>query len=265
MNLRRLKAVTKKELLHIVRDWRSLVLALLMPLLMLLLFGYALTLDVDRIPTYVYDWDRTPESRELIQQFRGSRYFTIVDSVDDYRTIERGIDKNKVLMSIVVAKDYSRNVLAGKEASIQILLDGSDSNTAQIGLGYAQAIVEAYSAKLRGIRFHDRLGVAQPDLSGVRIAPIEQDLNAGFLSGEHVAGVVLGDDDAHQHFVLVDAALDGAVVVNRIDDGEISRAAELLDQFPALGRAVPIVHVGGDAVDVESEGVAEQEEHEQRH
>ena len=55
MNLRRLKAVTRKELLHIVRDWRSLVLALAMPLLMLLLFGYALTLDVDRIPTYVYD------------------------------------------------------------------------------------------------------------------------------------------------------------------------------------------------------------------
>jgi ABC-2 type transport system permease protein len=149
MNLRRLKAVTKKELLHIVRDWRSLVLALAMPLVMLLLFGYALTLDVDRIPTYVYDLDRTPESRELIQQFRGSRYFTIVDSVSDYRTIERGIDKSKVLMSIVVPKDYSRNLLAGKEASVQILLDGSDSNTAQIGLGYAQAIVEGYAAKLR--------------------------------------------------------------------------------------------------------------------
>src|ERR1700694_2858167 len=149
MNLRRLKAGTKKELLHIVRDWRSLVLALAMPLLMLLLFGYALTLDVDRIPTYVYDWDRTPESRELIQQFRGSRYFTIVDSVDDYRTIERGIDKSTVLMSIVVAKNYSRNLLAGKEADVQILLDGSDSNTAQIGLGYDQAIVETYYTKLR--------------------------------------------------------------------------------------------------------------------
>jgi ABC-2 type transport system permease protein len=149
MNLRRLKAVTKKEMLHIVRDWRSLVLALAMPLLMLLLFGYALTLDVDRIPTYIYDWDRTPESRELIQQFRGSRYFTIVDSVDNYRTIEQGIDKSRVLMSIVVAKDYSRNLLAGKEADVQILLDGSDSNTAQIGLGYAQAIVETYTAKLR--------------------------------------------------------------------------------------------------------------------
>jgi len=149
MNLRRLKAVTRKELLHIVRDWRSLVLALAMPLMMLLLFGYALTLDVDRIPTYVYDWDKTPQSRELIEQFRGSRYFTIVDSVENYRSIERGIDKSSVLMSIVVSKDYSKNLLAGKAGDVQILFDGSDSNTTQIGLGYAQAIVEAYSAKLR--------------------------------------------------------------------------------------------------------------------
>src|ERR1700682_1762347 len=120
MNLRRLKAVTKKELLHIVRDWRSLVLALAMPLMMLLLFGYALTLDVDQIPTYVYDWDRTPESRELIQQFRGSLYFSVLDNVDNYGAIEKGIDKSRILMGIVVSKDYSRNLLAGKEADVQI-------------------------------------------------------------------------------------------------------------------------------------------------
>jgi ABC-2 type transport system permease protein len=149
MNFRRLKAITKKELLHIVRDWRSLVLALAMPLNMLLLFGYALTLDVDRIPTYVYDWDRTPESRELIREFRGSRYFNILDSVDDYKTIEHGIEKSKILMGIVVAKDYSRNLLAGKTANVQILLDGSDSNTASIALGYADAIVQSFAAKLR--------------------------------------------------------------------------------------------------------------------
>ena len=149
MNFRRLKAVTKKELLHIVRDWRSLVLALAMPLNMLLLFGYALTLDVDHIPTYVYDWDRTPESRELIEQFRGSRYFSVLDNVDNYGAIEKGIDKSRILMGIVVSKDYSRNLLAGKEADVQILLDGSDSNTASIALGYASGIVEGYAAKLR--------------------------------------------------------------------------------------------------------------------
>ncbi len=149
MNFRRLKAVTRKELLHIVRDWRSLVLALAMPLVMLLLFGYALTLDVDRIPTYVYDWDQTPESRDLIQQFRGSRYFTISDAVNNYGAIERGIDKSQILMGIVVAKNYSRDLLAGREANVQILLDGSDSNTASIALGYASSIVEVYAAKLR--------------------------------------------------------------------------------------------------------------------
>jgi len=149
MNFRRLKAVTRKELLHIVRDWRSLVLALAMPLVMLLLFGYALTLDVDRIPTYVYDWDHTPESRDLIQQFRGSRYFTIIDAVDNYGAIERGIDRSRILMGIVVAKNYSRDLLAGREANVQILLDGSDSNTASIALGYASSIMEVYAAQLR--------------------------------------------------------------------------------------------------------------------
>jgi ABC-2 type transport system permease protein len=149
MSYRRLKAVARKECLHILRDWRSLVLALAMPLTMLLLFGYALTLDVDRIPTYVHDWDQTPESRDLIQQFRGSRYFTIIDSVNSYGAIDRGVDANKALMGIAIAKGYSRELLAGREADVQILLDGSDSNTASIALGYAQAIVQGYAARLR--------------------------------------------------------------------------------------------------------------------
>lgn len=149
MNWRRLKAVTKKEMLHIVRDYRSLVLALALPLVMLLLFGYALTLDVDRIPTYVYDQDHTPESRELINQFRGSRYFQILDSVNGYKTTDRAIDDSTILLSIVVPKYYSRHLLAGDEADVQLLVDGSDSNTASIALGYADAVVQGYAAELR--------------------------------------------------------------------------------------------------------------------
>ena len=149
MKLRRLKAVAKKELLHIVRDPRSLALALLQPLVMLLLYGYALTLDVDRIPTYIYDQDRTPQSRELIDQFRGSRYFQILDTVNNYKTIERGIDQSKILLSIVVPPLYSHHLNAGEEAQVQILVDGSDSNTAGIALGYAESVVAAYAAQLK--------------------------------------------------------------------------------------------------------------------
>jgi len=149
MNFRRLKAVTKKELLHIVRDSRSLYLALALPLVMLLLFGFALTLDVDRILTYVYDQDRTPQSRALLDEFRSSRYFEITRDVSDYKTIERGIDRNTILLSIVVPKDYAKHLLTGQEASVQLLIDGSDSNTAGIALGYADAIIQTYAARLR--------------------------------------------------------------------------------------------------------------------
>src|SRR5579863_661722 len=149
MNLRRLKTVAKKELLHILRDARSLTLALALPLVMLLLFGYALTLDVDRIPTFIYDLDKTPESRELIDQFRGSTYFQILGVVNNYKTAELAIDKSSILLSLVVPRDYARHLLAGQEAEVQLLVDGSDSNTASIALGYAQSVVQVYAAQLR--------------------------------------------------------------------------------------------------------------------
>jgi ABC-2 type transport system permease protein len=149
VSFRRLKTITAKELLHIVRDVRSLILALALPLVMLLLFGYALTLDVDRIPTYIYDQDRTPQSRELIDQFRGSTYFQILSSVGSYKTVERAINKSDILLSVVVPRDYGRHLLAGQEANVQLLVDGSDSNTAAIALGYAQTVIQAHAAQLR--------------------------------------------------------------------------------------------------------------------
>lgn len=149
MSFRRTRAVFLKECRHILRDVRSLAIALAIPLLMLLLFGYALSLDVDRIPTLVYDADRTAASRELIQRFAGSRYFTIHGYVDDYEPIERAIDRGQILMGLVVPRDYARRVAGGEASPVQILLDGSDSNTASIALGYVEGLVGAYSFDLR--------------------------------------------------------------------------------------------------------------------
>ena len=149
MSYRRTRAILIKELHHIVRDARSLTMALAVPVMMLVLFGFALSLDVDRIPTLVYDQDGTPVSRELIRQFQGSHYFEMLGFVDHYDAIERGIDRNQILMGLVIPRDYSKNLRTGRTAAVQILLDGSDSNTAGIALGYVDSVIQTYSLALR--------------------------------------------------------------------------------------------------------------------
>lgn len=160
MKGRRIAAVTRKELLHIARDPRSLTMALAVPLVMLLLFGVALTLDVDRIPTLVYDADRSPASRELIARLDGSRFFDVAGYTVLYEEIERRVDAGEVLMGLVIPPDYSHQLLAGRRARVQILLDGSDSNTASIALGYASALLAAYELDIRAEAQHRRLGRA---------------------------------------------------------------------------------------------------------
>lgn len=149
MSWRRLKAIFRKEALHILRDWRSLMMALAIPIMLLLLFGYALTLDVDRIPTVIYDQDGTPQSRALIAKFEGSRYFEITVREGSYQKIDAGINRSTVLLGVVIPNDFGRALEQNREAQVQILLDGSDSNTASIAAGYAQALLLAYSAGLR--------------------------------------------------------------------------------------------------------------------
>ncbi|MBI5281733.1 MAG: ABC transporter permease, partial [Candidatus Solibacter usitatus] len=149
MSWRRFRAIFHKEALHILRDWRSLMMALAVPLLLLLLFGYALTLDVDRIPTVIYDQNQTPQSRELVERFQGSRYFQIVERQGNYREIVRRIDHDSALLGVVIPQDYARRVEANEDVAVQLLVDGSDSNTASIAAGYAEALILTYSAELR--------------------------------------------------------------------------------------------------------------------
>ena len=175
MNFRRTRAVARKEFLHILRDARSLVMALALPLLMILLFGYALTLDVDRIPTMVFDSDRSPESRELISRFEGSRYFHILGAVRGYRSIEQKINRDECMLGIVIPQDYSRDLLSGHAPQVQILFDGSDSNTASIGLGYANGIVQSFAAEIRE-RAQNLMGKSAPT------SPVEPRLRVWYNS-----------------------------------------------------------------------------------
>ncbi len=145
---RRTWAVSRKEFLHIVRDPRSLGMAVAIPMLLLVLFGYALTLDVDNVPLVVWDQSDTPESRDLISRLRGSRYFSIRDYATSYDQIDAFINSGDVLAAFVIPSDFSELLKAGYDAPVQLLVDGSDSNTATIVLGYVRSVVNGYSSQV---------------------------------------------------------------------------------------------------------------------
>ncbi|MHB8707931.1 MAG: ABC transporter permease [Desulfuromonadales bacterium] len=149
MKLQRVRAVARKEFLHVRRDPRSLLMGLALPMLLLFMFGYALTLDVDRVPLVIWDQSATPESRALVDRFSGSRYITLAGTADNYRTIERAIDDRQALMALIIPGGFARDLAAGRSVAVQLLVDGSDSNTATIALGYAEAIFAGYAREVR--------------------------------------------------------------------------------------------------------------------
>jgi len=171
MSFRRTRAMFEKEFRHILRDSRSLIMALFLPLFQMLLFGYALNLDVDRIPTMIYDGDHSADSRALIERLRGSRFFEIEGFANNYTEIEKGIDRSKVLLGLVIPRDYSARLKAGGKANIQILLDGSDSNTASIALSYVEGLVQNYALQVRshGQDRHAGLPLVAPVDARVRV------------------------------------------------------------------------------------------------
>lgn len=152
MKFLRIKAIAQKELIQIRRDSLSLAMAFLMPVLLLFIFGYAITLDVNNLTTIVYDLDRSSMSRELIRQFTASGYFSVVRHAGDHREIDRYLDTGKARIAVSIPADFSRNIRTGKEASLQVIVDGSDSNTATIALGYVSIVVENYASRLSGER-----------------------------------------------------------------------------------------------------------------
>jgi ABC-2 type transport system permease protein len=167
MSYRRLRAMFVKELHHITRDSLSLAMAIAMPMMMLLLYGYALSLDVDHIQTLIYDQDGTTASRDVTRQFQGSRYFDVIGFVNDYHAVERAIDTSRILIGVAIPRGFGKDLAAGK-GTVQLLVDGSDSNTASIAMGYAESVVQNYSAAAR-TDLINRRGMHPPGLIDARI------------------------------------------------------------------------------------------------
>jgi ABC-2 type transport system permease protein len=143
MNLPRVVAVATKEVRELVRDPITVAVALLMPLVMLFLFGYAISLDVKDIRYAVWDRDNTPASRTLSDSFVQSRYFLFVGSTDQ-RGMEWALKRGHIRMGLVIPERFAARLAAGEPSPVQILVDGTDSNVATIVVGYSDAIVSSF-------------------------------------------------------------------------------------------------------------------------
>jgi len=154
MNLRRVNAVAWKEFIQIKRDPRSLGLALVIPMFLLIIFGYGLSLDIDHVRTVIWNQDASSElTRDFLLNFQNSKYFKIVSYTDNYRDIERMINGGKVMMALIIPKDFSQYLDSGNAAPLQLIIDGSDANTATIARGYVQTVVAKYNVNLLSSAF----------------------------------------------------------------------------------------------------------------
>lgn len=153
--------------MQIKRDPRSLALALGIPVFLLLIFGYGLSLDIDHVPTIVWNQDASSQvSRDFLLNFKNSKYFKIAGYTDNYRDIERMINNGGAMLALIIPKDFSHYVESGKTAPLQLITDGSDANTATIAMGYVRSVVAGYNVQLltktfnqKGLNFSQSLDV----------------------------------------------------------------------------------------------------------
>lgn len=146
----RLWALMRKEFLHILRDARSLAMAFVMPLVLLVLFGYAITMDIGNLGLAVQDHDRSSASRDFIERFRASGYFTVVATPRSDTQTRESIDRGHAQLALVVPLHFARDLQQRRTAQVQVLVDGTDANTATVGLGYAEAITRRFNEEQLG-------------------------------------------------------------------------------------------------------------------
>jgi len=160
MNLNRMLAMASKEIIQIKRDARSIAIVVAMPLVMMLAFGYGVSFDTKHIPVYIFDMEGSQQSQDFLKRFQSSQYFRVVRTVSNYKELVQAIDGGKCQIGIVVPADFSSKLKSGETVSVQALADGTDSNSANLGMGYSQAVVQSYLQQVQ-LQWQQRQGRGQ--------------------------------------------------------------------------------------------------------
>jgi ABC-2 type transport system permease protein len=141
---RRVAEMVRKEMKQLLRDPRSRAAIFVAPIVQLVMFGYAVNLDIRHTATFVVDLDRTATSRRLIETFQATEYFTVVARSERPADLVSALDAGRATVGLEIPRGFANAVAAGGPARVQVLLDGTNSNTATVALGYAQRIVEDF-------------------------------------------------------------------------------------------------------------------------
>jgi len=169
--LQRLAHLVRKELIELKADPRLFGIVILAPILQLVVLGYAATTDVKDIPLLVVDGDRSTVSRQLVERFDASANFYIVDVVSGGNAVERRLEDGSAWMALTIPAGFGQRLSAGRPDTVQVIADGTDSNSTGVALGYARSVVAAFSA--------EKTRELNPALAG-RAAPIEADIRVWF-------------------------------------------------------------------------------------
>jgi ABC-2 type transport system permease protein len=137
---KRVIAIARKEFIHITRDWRMIVAVLVLPLLQLLLFAYAISFDVRNVPSVTLDLDKTAASRSYLDAYAKSGFFDVRGSVSDLGGIDAAFNRSEARAAIVVQRGFGDALAAGGTGAVSVLIDGSEPNSAQLGQTYAVAL-----------------------------------------------------------------------------------------------------------------------------
>ena len=233
MNPVRLQAIIRKEYYHLIRDYRSLYLAFAIPLILIILFGYALNLDVNNVETVVIDHDKTELSRDFLSKISASPYFRITAHLNETKPAVDYLDNNLTTAVIIIPPGFMKDIRADRTASLQIIIDGSDPNFAGIIRSYLTAICEQYNQKLL-MTFLNRHGLSKinPPVDGRIRVWFNEDLESSdFIIPGLIAIIIM----------IVGALLTSLVIAREYENGTM----ETIKSLPIragefyLGKATP--------------------------
>jgi len=145
LKLVNIQAIVRKEFFHLILDFRSLYLAFILPLFLILLFGYALSLDVNNIRTVAVDYDNTGTSRDFLNRLDASPYFEVFARLPNTAEVNKYLDNGWTTMAVIIPPKWTADLHADRDAMLQVIFDGSDPNFAGISRGYMIGFVDNYN------------------------------------------------------------------------------------------------------------------------